>query len=234
VIVCDNFVFLHLHKSGGTYVNQMLLTCIPSARRIGYHLPYSQLPEPFRALPVVGTVRNPWAYYVSWYHFQRGQARPNPLFQVCSNGGTGDFATTLTNLATLEANPDRVRQLADAFPETFVNYGLNLTRNCIAAISGSGLGFYSFLHDRLYAGAASPNILKMETLRQQLPTIGSNLGAADTIALHRFLRTTPNLNTSQHGPYQSYYSTEMQSLVAEMDRGVIAAHGYQFEVNTRP
>jgi hypothetical protein len=232
MIVCDSFVFLHLHKSGGTYVNQMLMTCIPSARRIGYHLPYSQLPEQFRALPVVGTVRNPWAYYVSWYHFQQGQARPNPLFLVCSNGGGGDFATTITNLATLGSNPDRVRQLIDAFPETFVNYGLNLTKHCISGIAGSGLGFYSFLYDRLYAGAPAPAILKMETLRQQLPTLASGLGAAETISLHRFVRATPKLNTSQHGPYQSYYSAETQALVAEMDHSVIAAHGYRFDTES--
>lgn len=229
MIVCDGFVFLHLHKSGGTYVNQMLMTCIPSARRIGYHLPYNQLPEAFRALPVVGTVRNPWAYYVSWYHFQQGQARPNPLFLVCSNGGSGDFATTITNLATLESNPDRVGQLVDAFPETFVNYGLNLTKQCISGIAGSGLGFYSFLYDRLYAGAPAPAILKMETLRQQLPTIASGLGAAETIGVHKFLRNTPNLNTSRHDPYQTYYSPETRALVGEMDRKVVAAYGYQFD-----
>lgn len=228
MIVCDTFVFLHLHKSGGTYVNQMLMTCVPSARRIGYHLPYSQIPEPFRALPVMGTVRNPWAYYVSWYHFQQGQERPNPLFLICSDGGTADFATTIRNLVTLESNAPRIRQLSDAFPESFVNYGLNLTKVCIARISGSGRGFYSFLHDRLYAGSAAPLVLRTETLRQSLAEAPLGLGASETIRMHRFLKATPDLNTSRHDAYTSYYTPEMQALVAEMDRSVIDTYGYRF------
>lgn len=230
MIVCDAFAFLHLHKSGGTYVNQMLITCVPSARRIGYHLPYAEIPDEYRALPVVGTVRNPWDYYVSWYHFQQGQTRPNPLFLICSDGGSADFTTTIRNLVTLESHPDRIRQLADAFPETFVNYGLNLTKRCILGLAGSGRGFYSFLHDRLYAGA-SPLILKMETLRQSLAEAPLGLGASETIRMHRFMTATPNLNTSHHDAYPSYYSEETQRLVAEMDRGIIERYGYCFGEN---
>ena len=85
MIVTDRLLFLHLHKSGGTFVNSLLMHCVPSARRIGYHLPYREAPQAFRDRPVVGTVRSPWAYYVSWYHFQSAQAKPNILFQVCSN-----------------------------------------------------------------------------------------------------------------------------------------------------
>jgi hypothetical protein len=80
MIVTDRLVFLHLHKSGGTFVNALLLRCVPSARQIGYHLPYRELPEIYRNFPVVGTVRSPWAYYVSWFHFQRSRPNPNILF----------------------------------------------------------------------------------------------------------------------------------------------------------
>src|SRR5690348_2702699 len=104
MIVCDRFVFIHLHKSGGTFVNQLLLQCVPSARQIGYHLPYRELPEEHRYLPVLGTVRNPWDYYVSWYFFQNAQPRPNSLFRICSDDRRLGFSQTIRNLASLSSN----------------------------------------------------------------------------------------------------------------------------------
>ena len=77
MIATDNLVFVHLHKSGGTFVNELLLRFGQAPRRIGYHLPYREAPDAIRHLPVVGTVRDPWGYYVSWYHFQRAMGRPN-------------------------------------------------------------------------------------------------------------------------------------------------------------
>jgi hypothetical protein len=70
MIATDRFVYVHLHKSGGTFVNECLLRFFPDARQIGYHLPRSRIPQDRLALPVLGFVRNPWSYYVSWYSFQ--------------------------------------------------------------------------------------------------------------------------------------------------------------------
>ncbi len=39
MIATDHIVFLHLHKSGGTFVNEGLLRFVPEARIVGYHLP---------------------------------------------------------------------------------------------------------------------------------------------------------------------------------------------------
>lgn len=228
MIMCDSFVFLHLHKSGGTFVNHMMMKCIASARRVGYHLPYAQLPAPFRHLPVLGTVRNPWSYYVSWYHFQQGQAKPNPLFLICSEDRTLDFSGTIRNLVTLESDPARIDRLIDAFPDHFVNYGLNLRKQCIAKIRGSGVGFYSFLHNRLYAQAQSPRILKMESLREDLYNLPLGLNAAETQLTRQFLQSVPDLNVSDHKPYQDYYSPELTALIATMDRPLIDTYGYAF------
>src|SRR4249920_3029348 len=52
VIVTDRLVFLHLHKSGGTFVNEFLLRFFPDARQIGYHLPRTYLPDSARGLPI--------------------------------------------------------------------------------------------------------------------------------------------------------------------------------------
>ncbi|WP_443750949.1 hypothetical protein [Asticcacaulis solisilvae] len=228
MIICPTFVFLHLHKSGGTFVNHMMMTCIPKATRVGYHLPYSEIPEAFQALPVLGTVRNPWSYYVSWFHFQQGQAKPNPLFRVSSQDGSLDFSATIRNLATLGDDNARIDRLKDAFPDTFVSHGLNLTKACIETIRGSGRGFYTFLYDRLYAGAQAPKILQMETLRRDLPANLPGLRGPERMLVRDFLQSVPDLNTSEHRPYRDYYDADLRDLVARMDAPVIDAHGYAY------
>jgi hypothetical protein len=139
MIATDHFTFVHLHKSGGSFVSQFLLRFVPSARRIGYHYPLALLPQEHRDLPVLGCVRNPWDFYVSYYAFQselladarrRADAMSGPeiaasaaagrdifngvdvLFDEASRAGTGDFASvtrTLLRLGTDDVLLDHVQ-----------------------------------------------------------------------------------------------------------------------------
>lgn len=226
MIICDRFVFLHLHKSGGTFVNQLMLKCMPSARRLGYHLPYRELPNEHRHLPVVGTVRNPLAYYVSWFFFQRGQTNPNALFRVCSDNGKLGFAETVRNLVQLHDDDRRIERLIEAFPEHFVDHGLNLTKACIASLGGSGLGFYSFLYDRLYNGALAPSIVPAEALRTAIRPLVLGGDDDERVRITYFLNEAPRLNISTHGPYEDYYDNRLRAMVLDSDRTIIDAYGY--------
>ena len=69
MIVTDKFVFVHLPRSGGTFVTGVIRKFFPSAHEIGHHLPRELLPREYSHLPVLGTVRNPWEFYVSLYHY---------------------------------------------------------------------------------------------------------------------------------------------------------------------
>lgn len=71
MIVTDKFVFVHLHKSGGTFVTKVIEHLFPESQKIGYHYPMSMIPTQYSHLPVLGVVRNPWMYYVSYYCFQK-------------------------------------------------------------------------------------------------------------------------------------------------------------------
>ena len=72
MIVTDRFVFVHLHKAGGSFITEFLLRFFPESYRVGYHYPHHMIPETHRHLPRLGSVRNPWDFYVSYHHFQRG------------------------------------------------------------------------------------------------------------------------------------------------------------------
>lgn len=227
MLICDEFLFLHLQKSGGTFVNQLMVTCLPGCRKVGYHLPASEIPAALRHLPVLGTVRNPLAYYVSWFHFQLGlqPAQRNALFAVCSDGGRLGFEATIDRLVTLERRPALIDALFSAFPDHFVGSGLNLTKRCIARIAGSGLGFYSFLYDRMYGAAPQATILRAEELRASL---SAYLAARypQGKCWRDFLARAPDMNRSVHGDVESYYPDSLRDLVGALDRKVFEIHGY--------
>lgn len=226
MLVCDKFIFLHLHKSGGTFVNQLMMTCLPGVRKLGYHLPASEIPAELRHLPVLGTVRDPFGYYVSWYHFQLGLPRRNALFEICSDGGRLDFAHTIERLASLESRPALIDALITAFPNDYAGSGLNLTKQCIARIANSGTGFYTFLHDRLYRAAPAATIFRMEELRPSLERFLAPL-YPDRPIWRAFLEQAPDMNRSQHGRVGSYFPPSLAQLVATLDRPVLDRYGYR-------
>ena len=226
MIATDRLLFLHLHKSGGTFVNALLMQCVPSAREIGYHLPYREAPAEVRGLPVVGTVRSPWDYYVSWFHFQRDQRKPNILFQLCSDRGHLGFKDTTRNLVQLASDEEGLAYLEQHLPDSFADHGVNLTKSCLRQLRETGLGFYSFLYHRLYEGAEDPTIIRMEELRQELRIVLERLGHMPDECADRFLREVPPLNRSKHDPATAYYDEALSNLIAERDSMIIARHGY--------
>lgn len=228
MIMCDRFVFIHLHKSGGTFVNQLLLQCLPSARQIGYHLPYRELPNGLRSLPVVGTVRNPWDYYVSWFFFQSGQPRPNVLYRICSDDGALGFSRTVSNLAGLASDPARFDALRCALPDTFLGAGLNLTKTCLDGLRDKDVGFYSFLYGRMYEGAKDLMIVPAENLRAGIHTTLERLGALPNPRVDMFLQQAPRMNVSHHRHYRDYYDPELRGTIGQAEATVIAEHGYQY------
>lgn len=230
MIVTPRFVFLHLHKSGGTFVNAGLMQHIAGARQLGYHLPRSMLPAQYATLPLLGLVRNPWSYYVSWYSFQRSRPKPNALFQTLSNGGALDFAGTIRNMLNLDRDASLLDRVLAALPAAYMNQGLNLPRFALSPIRDSGLGFYSFLYRYLYGpDVTTVQLARMERLRIEVPPLLESAGEPLTGALLDYISTAPALNTSEHAPYRQLYDADLAQLVAVRDRLVIERHGYSFQ-----
>jgi hypothetical protein len=228
MIATEHCVFLHLHKSGGTFVNEGLLRFVPDARQIGYHLPRKLIPPPLAHLPVVGLVRNPWSYYVSWFSFQSRNSRPNALFRVLSDGGTLDFAGTLRNMLDLGAGGVQLDALIAALPPAYTNRGLNLPGAAIAPIRNSGLGFYSYLYRYMYDGPGILHMGRMERLREEFATLLASVGQPVSGPLRAYLTEAPASNTSDHAAYTTYYSDALRERVAERDGDLIARFGYRF------
>jgi hypothetical protein len=232
MIATDRFVYIHLHKSGGSFVNECLLRFFPGARQIGYHLPLSLLPDELRGLPVLGFVRSPWSYYVSWYAFQSQRPRPNALFRCVSDDGALDFKASVRNLVGLGDDPARLDRLLGLLPDRYgdAGFGLNLPNFALAPIRGSGLGFYSFLFRYMYTTpGVEPVIGRCENLRMDFLAFLERVGAPISAELRAFVLDASPRNTSQHGDWRDYYDRELADLVAERDASIAERFDYCFQ-----
>lgn len=232
MIATGRFVYLHLHKSGGSFVNECLLRFFPDARRIGYHLPATLLPQDLRALPLLGFVRSPWSYYVSWYAFQSQRPRPNALFRSVSDDGTLGFSGSVRNLLELGNDERRLDRLLAQLPDRYgeAGFGLNLPAFALAPIRGSGLGFYSFLFRYMYtAPGLEPLVGRCENLRADL--LGFLEAHAGDVGadLRDFVLTAAPRNASAHRDWRDYYDAGLAALVAERDAPVVERFGYRFD-----
>jgi len=232
MIATERFVFVHLHKSGGSFVNEFLLRFFSDARTFGYHLPLRLLPPELHALPVLGFVRSPWSYYVSWYAFQSQRPHPNALFRCVSDDGTLDFRASVRNLLLLGEDSARLERLLALLPDRYAaqGFGLNLPGFALAPIRGSGLGFYSFLFRYMYTGGASePWIGRCETLRADLRAFLERVGVTLDAPAREFIDQASPRNASQHGDWRGYYDAELARLVAQRDAEVVETFEYRFD-----
>jgi hypothetical protein len=230
MLVTDKFVFVHLPRSGGTFVSEVIRKFFPSAHEVGYHLPRALLPGKFSHLPVLGTVRNPWEFYVSWYHHQQSSNRHGPLISFVTENRKLDFVQTTRNALNLGVS-DKLDVLIQALPEDF-NYQerhvSNLTRDVMRKIRGTGIGLYTFRFNEMFGQADDIHFCRVESLRSDLMAFFDGIGAASD-ALRRYVLGLDKKNISEHLHYSTYYTPELAELVSIRDRPLIERFGYVFE-----
>src|SRR6267142_4537464 len=117
MLVTNKFVFGHLPRSGGTFVSEVIRKFFPSAHEIGHHLPRALLPREYSHLPVLGTVRNPWEFYVSLYHYVWPKDAASVLVAWMSENGSLGFKGSIRNLLNLGVNDERLDILVEMLPE---------------------------------------------------------------------------------------------------------------------
>jgi len=187
------------------------------------------IPAEAAHLPVLGFVRNPWSYYVSWFNFQAQRPGPNALFKILSDNGRLGFQDTVRNMLELGAHSPHLPKILGALPAHYGRSGLNLPGFALAPIRDSGIGFYSFLYGYIYGESnALLTVERSESLRIKLLEYLTSVGHRVTLALNDYVLDATARNISEHGAYVDCYSDELRELVGEKDKLVISRHGYQF------
>ena len=231
MIVTDKFVFVHFPRTGGTFITDLILRFFPSAHEIGYHLPRSLLANEYSHLPVLGSVRNPWDFYVSWYYHVWPRDAATPLHSWLSENGKHQFAGATRNALNIGTDNDRLDALIEKLPDE-VDYSRrnipNITKDAVRKIRGTGVGYYTFRFNHLVGNADEVFFCRQESLRVDLIRFLELIGAAsDDIRAHIF--ESKKKNTADHSHYPSYYTPELADLVSIRDRAVIERFGYVFE-----
>lgn len=231
---------MHLHKTGGQSINEALLNCISDAKEIGYHLPLSWLPEDAKSRPVIGVIRNPWDWYVSWYAFNNLRGVKNPLFNVVSRGKQAGFRETIENLVRYpeaSAGNDIMKRSHRALlPEHFESDGgAGFTKACVNEFNSPFEGYYSLLVKRMVGDHTSNvHLIRFESLEQDLMAVLEELKVSEARAIHKHLIEQPKKNSSARGHYSQYYDAELTDLVAEKERGLIERFDYTFSPPETP
>jgi len=236
MIVTEKFAFIHLHKTGGQTLNDVIRRAIPGHEVVGYHFPRRELPEQYAHLPVVAVVRNPWDWYVSWYSFNRRPGIRNPLFNVVSDSGEDDFKSTVTNLVRLGSDAAVSKlyrnDLIQLLPETLDdNQGVGLIRDDIRGFAGSKAGYYSWLVERMLGDLHDRrlHIARFENLADDFLAIMRELDVPELEALQTELDKRERKNASSHSHYSHYYDDELRELVTTLEQPVIERFDYRFE-----
>jgi hypothetical protein len=231
MIVTDKFVFVHLPRTGGTFVTDMIMKFFPSAREIGYHLPISLLPKEYSHLPVLGGVRNPWEFYVSWYYHIWPRDIGKPLFSWLTDNCKEQFEGAIRNALNLGVDNNRLDALIEKLPEA-VDYRTrnipNITKDELRKVRGTGVGYYTFRFNQLFGNANNVFFCRQERLRTDLIYFLEQMCAAND-EIRTYILESDKKNTAEHRHYSSYYTPKLAELVSIRDRSVIERFGYVFE-----
>jgi hypothetical protein len=231
MIITDKFVFVHLPRSGGTFVTGVIRKFFRSAHEIGHHLPREFLPREYSHLPVLGTIRNPWEFYVSLYHYVWPRDAASVLVLWMSENGTLGFEGSIRNLLNLGVNDERLDILIEMLPQR-LDYSKrhipSATKDSMRRVRGTGIGYYTLRFNQMFGNADDVFFCRLETLRQDLVAFFKGIGAV-TDELRDYVLGEDKKNISEHLHYSTYYTPDLAELVLTRDRPLIERFGYVFE-----
>lgn len=191
-----------MRKTGSTFLATALERALPpgSIRSTDKHYGWQWIPAEAAALPVLAYVRNPWDWYVSWYHFNVGRETQNGIFRALSADCRNDFATTVRNACA----------------------GLT-------ALIGGDL-YSSLFRNLVGDGLDSPRLTvgRFESFADDLEHFFSCAGVDLPESAIAEVRAMPPLNTSKRGPYRDYYDDRLRDHVERSCEPLIERFGYRF------
>ncbi len=245
MIVTNHFVYIHTSRTGGTFLNKLILEHVPGARMRQYHGHLRDLPSEYSHLPVIGFVRNPWDWYVSmFFDYRRKQQF---VYQIVSERGVLDFEATVSRFLKLGDNSAQskslLEQLVKAAP-TSIN-ARNPARHQLPGLRSEdfanypdNLGYYSWLFKLMYESEIDHrvHIGRFEGLRDETKRLLRIAGTPISSNIDAYLSEAGALNKSSRPmDYAEGYPPELERLVADKDKYLIDQFGYDFsEGNTFP
>lgn len=227
MIITPHFICIHLQKTGGSFIREYLTKNIPNTKYNGIvHDKACDIPRRHRKKPILGTIRNPWDWYVSWYSgTQRKEALKGPFRILHPNGKQTSFVEFMSKVANLK------RQIHN------IDFGL---------VNRLGIGVYTYRYIQSYCRnpvmvlkaletqsltddmVFDIHLCRTENLRSDLVNFLTDTPTGITEPQAKILTTMAKVNTSKRGRYQDYYNAQLRQSVGKMDRYIVDKFGYTF------
>jgi len=234
MLILEDKIYLHFQKTGGLSIYKIINDLKLKKQWFREHCGIVNLPEEFRHLRRFSFIRNPYDWYVSYYHFhlngylERKDHWINP-FLIPLAGDSPNFHKFVKNSCNLKSyfqdNLDRYELLFEMLehillnnPHIWVHDWFKDTSNIREELSLDKLDM-SLMHWCMnMIGLCEDNttIYKMEYFKESLE---KEFGLIERV---------PHLHTSMHNKYQCYYNAELISAVTESHAHILDEYDYKF------
>jgi hypothetical protein len=238
MLVTPHFVFIHIPKTAGRFCRQQIVNYGgPVLYRGGLHEPLVRLPQPFRHLPTIAFVRNPWDWYVSWYYHMHSFGGFNPLFASAIRAGHLEFTPVMQHVFdSIEPGTRAAAELDDYLhsPEHAARNSHDLDTAMIAYQREHNCGMLTWRFCfNLGVQAPTPcHVGRFETLADDLIGAMTACGSPLSEQSSARIRASRPLGEGEKRAKRDYHSlyTDRRLIerVAEKERLVIAQFGYNF------
>lgn len=242
MIETDKLIYIQMQKTGCTRIGE-IITQLCGGRSVGRkHGTFLQKPDKF----VIGSIRNPWAWYVSLWAFGcegRGGVfswlKDNPDWQRVYADVYNPFY--FQEWLRMIYSDKHLNQMQNGYNQFSLapHVGLMTWRYAYLYLAGVDVNFVpDFDHyDQFVEYEIRFNMVDRFVRLENAP--GTNLASSISFALsisgyqvNRFdligLCQIKN-NTSSHLPYQKYYDRASRELVREHERLIVEKFGYSFD-----
>jgi len=235
MLITRHFVFVHFQKTGGVFFRRLCHEHLPAdwivAELERTHAGYDLIPDEYAHLPAIMFIRNPWDWYVSWYHWEtqylgsgerEAPSSETHPWATLLGRGSYDFRTAVT-MACTRREGSRPWELA------MQAWDVDLLTAAYALKSGRyPQDLPPELSDRAPRDGRSVEVARFEHLRDDFIAFLERHEIPAPEAFLEAVRASPPLHGSKRGAYHDYYDDELRDLVGRSARHVIGEHGYAY------
>ena len=245
MIATDKFVFIHMFRTGGTFINELVgeHMCKLAGYKnedvhmncdyVAYHLPKSLMPDKYEQLPIIGFIRNPWDWYISiYYHFLNYIGDHNCSLGKILDSQVYEFNKTIKILLSPKSKEEKV-QILNNFPKNVAwnDVRENIRRKYISQYLNNDLGFFTWYFEYMY-GKDLDNIYfcKTENLREDFINTLVEINCSITNEAHKHILEAPVLHSFKPKEINRFniYDDELKELIYTKDRKYIEYFNYSF------
>lgn len=236
----DKLIYIHMQKTAGTRITEILRDTV-GGQQVGRAHSYPER-KPQGKL-VLGSIRNPWAWYVSLWAFGcegRGgllfaHLRGDPNWMA--NYADADDPKLFREWLKLAYSYKYIRKMRNGFQKFSLRQQVGLMTWRYAYLYMEGIGTetapYFDSYDSFETHDMWHNVVDWWVRLERIgPDLIQALGQAGYNFIHDETKQSVvemaeiKSNTSSHLPWRDYYDTETADLVRQRERLIIRKHGY--------